>query len=167
MDANVLPEEQAPVLGHGDGNAERRGQGREQRLRVVGLDDPVATLALLWFLGALELDQVCSPGLLLAKLQPTRRDIEIAVPLPQRAVILRTEDTTYLQGTSRVRVDRLQLDIPPRCCHPPHSALSARAALGRSEALVLPVAQLVSRVDRKDTSSLKGRSPRLGKNAQD
>src|SRR6185312_15229139 len=48
VDTNVLPQKQTTLLGHGNLDAERRGQGCEQRLRILALIDPVATFALLW-----------------------------------------------------------------------------------------------------------------------
>jgi hypothetical protein len=57
----------------------------------------VFALALLRFVGALELDQMRAAGMLLAELQPTACDLEIRVALRYLAAVLRSERSTYLQ----------------------------------------------------------------------
>jgi hypothetical protein len=58
MDAYLVPEEQAAVLGNHHARAERRVKHRAQQRLVIDLDDPIATLALRRLRGALELDEM-------------------------------------------------------------------------------------------------------------
>jgi hypothetical protein len=67
----------------------RGGECRAQRRAVADLDDAVAALALLWFAGALELDQLRTTGLLpgIEHMGPTRwkRVVAPAYPTVERA----------------------------------------------------------------------------------
>jgi hypothetical protein len=91
MDTHVAPQEQAAVLGDHDAYADRVGEGGAQDSAIVDLDDPVAALALLGFVGALELDQVWAAGSLLAELEAAAPDLEVCVALPNIAAVLRAD----------------------------------------------------------------------------
>ncbi|HTA97969.1 MAG TPA: hypothetical protein VK730_10045 [Solirubrobacteraceae bacterium] len=97
MDTHIAPQEQATVLGDYYAYADRVGKGGAQDGAVVNLDDPVAALALLGFVGALELDQVWATGSLLAELEPAAGDLEVGVALPNLAAVLRAEGSACLQ----------------------------------------------------------------------
>jgi hypothetical protein len=56
-------------------------------LRVGDIDDPVAALALLWLVGTLKLDQVRTPGVLLAQLETAEGHVEVGVALPDRSLV--------------------------------------------------------------------------------
>src|SRR5215469_3923157 len=114
MDADVLPQQQMAALGDDPSYADRGGERRTQRCAVADLDDAVVALALLWFAGALELDQVRTAGLLLAELEPAACDLEVGIALRDRAVVLSPELPTYLKRCGRVRVGRLQLNVSAR-----------------------------------------------------
>src|ERR1700727_255844 len=117
MDADALPQQQMAALGDDPAYADRGGECRAQRRAVADLDDAVAALALLWFVGALELDQVRTAWLLLAELEPAACDLEVGIALGDRAVVLGPERPAYLKRRGRVRGGRLQLDISPRWLH--------------------------------------------------
>ncbi len=105
------------MLGDFDSRADRSRKCCAKHLAIANLNDSVAALALLWLAGALELNQVRTPRMLLPQLQPTMRDIEIRVPLPELAAVLRAKCSARLKGAAWVRVACLQLDVPSRSLH--------------------------------------------------
>jgi hypothetical protein len=92
VDSHALPEEQVAALGYGDGEADGRRESGEQGAGILHLDDVVSALALLRFIGALELDKVRQPWVLLTQL-------ETAIALPDRASVLGVECSTCLDRT--------------------------------------------------------------------
>jgi hypothetical protein len=125
MDSHAPPKEQPAALRDGEREADRCGQRGQQRRSVLDLDDPVAALALLRFLGTLELDEVRFPGSLLAELESAASDIEVGVPLPDRASVFCSELPTRLDGVRRGGASRLQLDVAPGA----HAASSSVAGI--------------------------------------
>lgn len=77
-----MPEEQPPVLGNHDADPDRGGERGAEHRPVLDLDDPVAALALLRFVGALELDEVRSARTLLSELQASAGHLKVCVPSP-------------------------------------------------------------------------------------
>jgi len=117
MDPDLAPNMQTPPLGDNHFHAQRGIQRNEKSSSVLDNDDPVAALALLWFAGALELDQVRTAWLLLAELEPAVRNVEVGVALHDSAMVLGSERPAYLKRRGRARVGRLQLDVSPRWLH--------------------------------------------------
>jgi hypothetical protein len=87
MDAHTLPQKQMTALDDDTAYPNRDGERRAQRRAIADLDDPVSTLALLWFAGALELDQMRMTGPLLAELQAAVRDREVGIALRYIAAV--------------------------------------------------------------------------------
>jgi hypothetical protein len=56
-------------------------------------------------------------GLLLAELEPAVDNLKVGVALRDRAVVLSAERPADLKRRGRVRVDRLELNVSPRCLH--------------------------------------------------
>lgn len=80
-----MPQQQMAVLDYNTAYADRSGERRTQRCAVADLDDAAATLALLWFAGALELGQVRTAGPL-AELEPAACDLEVSMAEETRLV---------------------------------------------------------------------------------
>jgi hypothetical protein len=114
VDANVVPEERSTTLGNYDADPDRGGERGGEHRPVFDLDDPVAALALLGFIGALELDEMRFARTLFAELQATVGHIEVCVPLPDLAVVLGPDLAAYLERAVRVGIERLALDVSPR-----------------------------------------------------
>jgi catechol 2,3-dioxygenase-like lactoylglutathione lyase family enzyme len=117
VDANVAPKEEMSALDDGGAYTDGAGERCAEHGAVVYLDDPVSALALLRFARALELDEVGATGTLFSELQPTVRDLEIVIALPDLAVVYRAESSTHLQGTNGALIGCLKLDVPSRCLH--------------------------------------------------
>ena len=88
MDPHIPPEQQTTAFDDDSAYADRSGERRAQRLAVVDLDDPVSALALLGLVGAVELDQMRSAGLLFAELESASRNREVGIALRYGAAIL-------------------------------------------------------------------------------
>jgi len=114
MDTNVAPEEQTPALDDHDLDPDRGGERDAEHRPVLDLDDPVAALALLRLVGALELDQVRSTRTLFSELQAAVGHLEIGVPLPDLAVVLGADLPAHLKRAIRFGIECLTLDIPLR-----------------------------------------------------
>src|SRR5271166_2964089 len=96
MDADRAVEKQPSALAHDAPNADRARERGACRGPVVDLDDVVAALVLLWAAGTFELDEMWSPRLLLAQLQPAVRHREVGVLLDDVTVIFGSELATCL-----------------------------------------------------------------------
>lgn len=117
MDSHVAPKEQAALLGDDHGEANRCGERGQQGLSVYDLDNAVPALTLLWFVGALKLNEVRSPRVLLAQLETPDWNSEVAIALPDRASVLCAEYSTCLDRARGSWVCCLQLDVAPGAGH--------------------------------------------------
>jgi len=110
VDAYPFPEQLAPCLADLADDAEgllERGPGARS---VLDPGQPVPALPLGAALGTQELDQVRTPGMLLAQLEAPAADAEVGVGLVQHAVVgcAEPEPEAHGQGQLRVRVSGLE-----------------------------------------------------------
>src|SRR3954447_1006268 len=119
MDPHAFENEEASDFAHNDGDAENCRQCVLHLVRLGHLDQPIATLLVAGYVGTLVGDQARNRTRFLTKLQPSPVDLKVSVPLNQRSFVFRPELPADFDGSRRIRISRLQLQISPR---PPDSA---------------------------------------------
>jgi hypothetical protein len=124
VDPHAFKDEKASSLAHDNRDAEDRRESIPQLSGLAHLDQPIMALAVAGDIRALIGDQVGDRVGFLSKLEPSLWNFEIGVSLDQRSLVFCAEFSAHLDGSRRIAISRLQLQISARA--PDAITLSAR-----------------------------------------
>jgi hypothetical protein len=111
VDSHAIEDEEPSRFADDNRDAENTRQRILQLDGLAHLDQSIATLLLTGDVRALVGDQVGNRIGFLAELQPSPLNFKVGVTLDQRSLVLCSKLFTYFNGSRRIAISRLQLQI--------------------------------------------------------